>query len=832
LIAAGEIVDGPTPREEVVPRVLDLVVPALADACLVLDGDGRLAGVRVDGPSHSEIEAAVRARPGAFGGGDLLATGEPVLVEDVGCELRGALARDPEELRLLDRFDLRSAVLAPLPVRGRTTGTMIVATGPSGRRYAADDLRYLGVLAGRLAMALENARMLIVERQLEALVAGMEDAVTVRDLDGRVLLANGAALALAGVTSAGELGREAMCSSFALYDVEGRTLRDEELVWAEAVRTGRSPPARLYRRVDRSSGVQRWLVSKASVVRDDADRVAMVMVVTEDVTVAQRAELGQRLLVEAGRLLSSTVDLDATLQEIAELAVPTLADWCAIDVPGPGSQLSQVAAAHVDPDKLALAQRLRARRPVSLAADGVRRRVLRSGVPVQVNDVAGTSALEAEHLAPLDLRALLVVPLRSGDDVLGTLSLSYSEPHRRFDDAEQELAEALAWRIGDALRNASLLHNLGEVAHVLSAGLRPEVAPVLPGCAVRAVYRPAGEGVEAGGDFYEVIDAPGRAIVVMGDVVGKGAPAAALSAVARVTLRTAGRLTGDPRAALDELNRVLRRRGGMSLCTVIAVALPSELPGKAEILLAGHPPPLLLRDGEVRRVGNYGPMLGVVEVADWTSADVELQPDDVLVLYTDGVLDSVLPGGERFGEKRLIDLTLRAGKDIGALADLLEEQIATLRLRDDIAMLAIRCPGAPALLSRGTLGDEAESVLSLRLAGGADAPSVARKALARALGDRVSEQVGGDALIVVSELATNAVHHGGARSDADELAVYAALLPGRLRLEVCDMGAGFEPGGHGPRADGGYGLRVLDRLATSWGVAGTDPVTVWVELER
>ena len=62
--------------------------------------------------------------------------------------------------------------------------------------------------------------------------------------------------------------------------------------------------------------------------------------------------------------------------------------------------------------------------------------------------------------------------------------------------------------------------------------------------------------------------------------------------------------------------------------------------------------------------------------------------------------------------------------------------------------------------------------------------------------------------------------------------VDAALLDGLLRIEVTDPGPGFEPGGHGPRADGGYGLHLLDRLAARWGVAGTEPVTVWVELPR
>ena len=96
----------------------------------------------------------------------------------------------------------------------------------------------------------------------------------------------------------------------------------------------------------------------------------------------------------------------------------------------------------------------------------------------------------------------------------------------------------------------------------------------------------------------------------------------------------------------------------------------------------------------------------------------------------------------------------------------------------------------------------------------------------------MGERLTGDALIVVSELVTNAVRHGGAQGPGAIVRVDAALLDGLLRVEVSDPGPGFEPGGHGPRSDGGYGLHLLDRLAARWGVAGTEPVTVWVELSR
>ena len=174
------------------------------------------------------------------------------------------------------------------------------------------------------------------------------------------------------------------------------------------------------------------------------------------------------------------------------------------------------------------------------------------------------------------------------------------------------------------------------------------------------------------------------------------------------------------------------------------------------MLLAGHPPPLLVRDGAVTPIGLHGPMLGAQEAADWPITDVELRPADMLVLYTDGVLDAVLPSGERFGEERLRAAVERAGGDVDAVAERVQAQLSGLRLRDDVALLAIRCPGPPPLLVRGTLDGEAESLLELRLPGGLSAPGAARQALGTAVEDRLSETGQSDALIVISELVTNA----------------------------------------------------------------------------
>ena len=445
------------------------------------------------------------------------------------------------------------------------------------------------------------------------------------------------------------------------------------------------------------------------------------------------------------------------------------------------------------------------------------------------------AAQDDEHLALLEavgLAALLVVPLRTGQEVLGSLALVASQPHRRFDEADLEVADALARRVADALRNDRLFRDRVEMARVLSAGLRPEASPALPGCEVAAVYRPAGEDVAAGGDFYEVIDAPSGSIVVMGDVVGKGSPAAALSAISRVTLRTAGRLTGDPRAALDELNHTLRRRGAMSLCTVVAVALPSELPGSAEVLLAGHPPPLLLRDGVARRSVQLRADARRRRGRRVDRARRRARPRRRARALHGRRARHGAPG--RRALRR--GAPARAGRGRGRRRRRARRGVRGGARRRCGCATTSRCSPSAARAAgaarprhaRGRRGADARDRHPRRPA----APRAARHALSTAVGARLSTHALADALIIVSELATNAIRHGGAPTEDDELTLHAAILPGGLRLEVSDPGPGFEPGGHGPRPDGGYGLQLLDRLATRWGVAGSAPVTVWVELDR
>ena len=133
------------------------------------------------------------------------------------------------------------------------------------------------------------------------------------------------------------------------------------------------------------------------------------------------------------------------------------------------------------------------------------------------------------------------------------------------------------------------------------------------------MYEPAGEVNQVGGDFYEVFAVQGGWALVLGDVAGRGAAAAALTAEARHTIRTAGALAAEPVAGLEVLNRNLRLREDVALCSVAMLFLPDVPADDAEVLvyLAGHPHPMHLRDGRAELIGQPGPLLGVADDPDW-----------------------------------------------------------------------------------------------------------------------------------------------------------------------------------------------------------------------
>jgi len=242
----------------------------------------------------------------------------------------------------------------------------------------------------------------------------------------------------------------------------------------------------------------------------------------------------------------------------------------------------------------------------------------------------------------------------AGGKIVGALSLISAESGRQFNDADVVLAEELARRAGAAVENARLYTERSNIARTLQTSLLPRSLPHMPGWTAATLYRPAGDENWVGGDFYDAIAIEGGWLAIVGDVVGRGAAAAALTGLARHTLRTAATLLDDPLDAVRTLNDELLARDDMSLCSVAAVLLCDGDAGTAtaKVVCAGHPLPLLVRAGQVQPIGEFSPMLGAYPVEQWGCTKVDLEPGDVIALFTDGVFDTVGDDG-RFGEQRL-----------------------------------------------------------------------------------------------------------------------------------------------------------------------------------
>jgi sigma-B regulation protein RsbU (phosphoserine phosphatase) len=210
-------------------------------------------------------------------------------------------------------------------------------------------------------------------------------------------------------------------------------------------------------------------------------------------------------------------------------------------------------------------------------------------------------------------------------------------------------------------------------------------------------YLAAGEGVEVGGDFFEVWDAPDGCWIALGDVSGKGSAAVDLNVLARHTIRAAAMRDDRPAAVLRTLNEaVLSREAGERYCTAAVCRLRlRDGAGRLTVASGGHPLPMVLRAaGAVEEVGVPGGLLGMFKDAFVSERTVRLAPGDVVVVYSDGVTEE-RAGGRQFGLDGLTsELRTVAGRSAEQVAAAVEAAVRSFRpggeLLDDVALVVAR----------------------------------------------------------------------------------------------------------------------------------------------
>ena len=414
---------------------------------------------------------------------------------------------------------------------------------------------------------------------------------------------------------------------------------------------------------------------------------------------ARRANERLMFLSNATQLLAGSLDYDETVSTLARLCVPDFADWAGVDLLEPGGQIRQLVVVHEDPERLEYARGIRERFPPHLDEAQGLANVLRTGLsefyPEIPEELLALAPAEQQEIARnLKLSSVMIVPLEVRGQMLGAMTLAYAESGRHYEEPDLRMAESLGRRAAIAIDNARIYHDRDHMARTLQRSLLPPALPAIPGAKMAARYEPFGDGHEVGGDFYDAFSvADDEWGIVIGDVCGKGAEAAAVMGIARFTTRAIAMSERRPSALLTGLNdALLQQATGERFCTACYCRVHRDDAGfRVTVSLAGHPRPVILRsDGSVQEVGAPGTFLGMFEDVEVSDEVADLLPGDALVLFTDGVLgrSDMAGGAELFPTP-----APGAGSSAEAIADAMIAGIVERdggRFSDDVAVLVFR----------------------------------------------------------------------------------------------------------------------------------------------
>lgn len=534
--------------------------------------------------------------------------------------------------------------------------------------------------------------------RLRAVLATMQESIDIWSADGRLLEVNEAGMRMHGCSSREEVLRLLSGpDSVVMRELDGSRVRPEDMPATRALRGERFSDWELRVEVP-ATGVSFVGSYTGAAVLDREGEVTLGVVTARDITATYEARqavarelVTSRLLLDAAHRFSQSLDMSGVLHAFAGVIAEATGKTRAVLAVRDAERDELVVFGGEGGDVMPAGTRIAVR---SLPA-GVRL-ALTEGRPVAVDyEEPGVPKESRARAQAMGTRLALHVPLVVGEEVVSLIRLDRPGERREFTAGELRLVEGIAAQAAIAFERAQLYEAERDIASQLQRSfLHP--LPDLARLEVGLVEAPASEPGLIGGDFWDVFElSDGRVVAIVGDVAGKGIPAAGLTETVRSTMRAFAEVSGSPAFILDRTNQLLPERSAEDLFVTALVLVIDTVQGRVRLASAGHPPPLHLSAWSCSAVAvPFGPPLGTFP-AEYDAAQELVEPGDSLVLYTDGVTEA-RRGRELFGEGRLC-------RSLGEMYQRpAQETAAALRdaaeafggpLRDDLEVLVLKLKG-------------------------------------------------------------------------------------------------------------------------------------------
>lgn len=426
-------------------------------------------------------------------------------------------------------------------------------------------------------------------------------------------------------------------------------------------------------------------------LQEGADRIALPVERARlaEVELNRRASLS--FLAEASDLLAGTLDEDMTAALAAQLVTSRLARWCAVHIT---NDLGVSRLAHVFHGNENYNDILRA------LLNALPPREQREPRPLWSTEQLAGAELEDELMHELARSPAISIPLVAHGRALGRMTMGKREDED-FIREDVDVADDLGRRVASAMENARLHEGQASMSGALQRSLLPakEKEPSIPGVDHAVFYRPADERTVVGGDFYDLFAANGRWCFAIGDVCGTGPEAAAVTGLARHTLRALAREGFSPSHIMDRLNLAILDENTTTRFLTMLYGEMTPLGGsgggmRVRMVSAGHPLPLRINQkGEVVPFGTSQPLLGAFEDVDFTNETVEIRAGEVVLAVTDGVTER-RNSTDMLGDEGLMRIFSGcAGLTAQAVISRIDrelEEFAPGGHTDDTAMLVLR----------------------------------------------------------------------------------------------------------------------------------------------